>query len=97
MNKGTGRPLFPHAERAAMVRALRCVNRVTSHDYAEEAIRRIKPDIYVKGKEYEGRLPEQGLVEVLGGKVVFVDLPTYSSTEIMSGILLQRTKQGIAV
>lgn len=87
--KGEGHPVFPWIERAEMLRALSCVDRVISCDSAAYAIRIIKPDIYVKGKEYEGRLPEEDLVKSLGGRVVFLETsPVYSSTQILSGRLL---------
>jgi bifunctional ADP-heptose synthase (sugar kinase/adenylyltransferase) len=88
VGKGEGRPLFPEYERLNMLRALRCVSQVIIIDSpgAETAIHTVKPQIYVKGKEYEGHLPEQRLVEKLGGKVVFLDTkPVYSSTRILNG------------
>jgi rfaE bifunctional protein nucleotidyltransferase chain/domain len=71
--KGPGRPVFNEHQRCAMLRALACVDdvRLIRAPGSEGAVRSIKPDIYVKGKEYEGRLAEQKLVESFGGKVVF--------------------------
>jgi rfaE bifunctional protein nucleotidyltransferase chain/domain len=90
VNKGEGRPCFPWGERANMLRALKCVDRVIFTDTGPSAIRLIKPNIYVKGKEYEGRLPEEDLVKSLGGRVVFLDTtPIYSSTAILNGSLLR--------
>jgi hypothetical protein len=46
----------------------------------------VKPNIYVKGKEYDGLLPEQTFAESLGARVVFLDTkPVYSSTRLLSG------------
>ena len=87
--KGPGRPCFRWPERAQMLRAIKYVDRVIPADSAASAIRLIRPNIYVKGKEYEGRLPEKELVESFGGKVVFTDTPVYSSTHILSGGLLR--------
>ena len=87
--KGPGRPVFKWPERAEMLRALKWVDRVIACDSAAEAIRLIKPNFFVKGKEYEGRLPEQALVESFGGKVVFTQTPTYSSTAILEGRLFR--------
>ena len=42
-----------------------------------------RPDIYVKGKEYEGRLPEYGYIEALGARVVFTDTIVFSSTQLL--------------
>lgn len=83
------RPVFNEHQRSEMVYALKCVDDVAIVDTAEDAIRIIKPDIYTKGKEYEGRLPEQEQVESCGGQVVFIDTPKYSSTDLLSGRYLQ--------
>jgi rfaE bifunctional protein nucleotidyltransferase chain/domain len=91
VNKGPLRPLFPQSTRREMVAALRCVDRAIISDSAEQAIRNIKPDVYVKGSEYQGKLPEQDLVESLGGRVVFTNTPVYSSTKIMTGEMLTGT------
>ena len=90
VNKGQGRPVFPWLQRAAMLRALRCVDTVYMVDSGKQAIEYLKPDIYVKGAEYRGRLPEQELVESYGGRVVFLDTsPVYSSTDLLTGKYLE--------
>ncbi len=83
VNKGPGRPVFTHNERAEMLMALRIVDAVIVSRFPEEAINEIQPRIYCKGKEYEGRLPEQALVESYGGRVIFTDEPVYSSTALL--------------
>ena len=85
VNKGPDRPVFPLEKRMAMVKALRVVNQVVaSHDALPNVIiRRIRPDVYVKGAEYRGKLPEQELVESLGGVVVFSDGVVHSSTALV--------------
>lgn len=85
VNKGPGRPVFKESRRAEMLMALRCVDEVIISREAipYEVIRAVKPDIYAKGKEYDGRLPEQSLVEELGGRVVFTDTEVYSSTALL--------------
>jgi rfaE bifunctional protein nucleotidyltransferase chain/domain len=86
VGKGPGHPVIPFAHRALALKALRCVDLVVPSESAEAAIRRYKPNIYVKGKEYQGNLPEDGLVVSLGGRVVFTDTqPVYSSTRLLSG------------
>ena len=85
VEKGPGRPAFPLHERMAVIRALAIVDEVIQVPNGAEAVKRVKPDVYVKGREYEGELPEQALVEFYGGKVVFTDTPTYSSTAILNG------------
>lgn len=73
IDKGPGRPLAKEHQRAAILRALACVDevRIIRASGSEPAIRAVRPHIYCKGKEYEGRLKEKALVESLGGRVVF--------------------------
>lgn len=73
--KGPDRPMFDQNARAEMLRALRCVDDVMIVDDPgpKPAILKWRPRIYVKGREYVGRLPEQALVEFLGGRVLFFD------------------------
>lgn len=85
INKGPGRPIFPQEQRAEMVRALRCVDDVAIVNSGEEAVRIIKPDVFVKGVEYAGRLKEQELVESFGGRCVYLGEPLYSSTRLITG------------
>ncbi len=90
--KGQGRPVFPAHERARMLRALRCVNSVIVINAGDmiSAVQQVKPNILVKGKEYEGALLEQGWLESQGIKVVFLDTkPRYSSTDLLTGTYLK--------
>lgn len=68
-------------ERAHMLRALRCVDevRIIEHPDAELAIGLVRPNIYVKGVEYMGRLKEEAFCERHGIKVVFLDSAWSSS------------------
>lgn len=84
-----GRPAFNQQQRAQVIQELKCVDCVFISEGAVDAINLIKPQIYVKGREYEGRLPEQSLVESYGGKVIFTDEPTYSSTALLTGKYLR--------
>ena len=89
VHKGPGRPLFNAEERARVIRALRIVDDVAIVEDVFEALRTIKPDVYVKGIEYAGKLKEQELVESLGGRVYFTKGPVYSSTKLITGGYLQ--------
>jgi len=55
IDKGTGRPLIPEALRAENLAALNCVDWVyiDPHPTALEVINRVKPDVYLKGREDE--------------------------------------------
>lgn len=90
VNKGPDRPWFNVEQRMAMLRVWAIIDNVISSKSAEEAINKIKPHVYVKGKEYEGKLGEESLVKSYGGRVVFTEGPVYSSTE-----LLARDRQSI--
>lgn len=71
VNKGPERPVFNLTQRVSMLRALAIVDHVIPV-YApgpEALIAQIKPQVYVKGREYLNKLPEEGLVRQYGGKV----------------------------
>jgi rfaE bifunctional protein nucleotidyltransferase chain/domain len=50
--KGALRPLFAQNQRAAMLAALRCVDRVLVVDSALGALRAVAPQVFVKGCDY---------------------------------------------
>jgi rfaE bifunctional protein nucleotidyltransferase chain/domain len=87
VTKGPGRPVFNERERREMLLALRCVDHCTII-YAPDAlpaIEAVRPNIYVKGKEYDGKCHEQSAVECYGGRVAFVGETLYSSTALLTG------------
>jgi len=70
--KGPGRPLTPQAERAELVEALEFVDGVVvfDEDTPAEALERLRPDVWVKGGDYEAAdLPEARVLEKWGGRV----------------------------
>jgi D-beta-D-heptose 7-phosphate kinase/D-beta-D-heptose 1-phosphate adenosyltransferase len=70
--KGPGRPVYPAAERAEMLLALRWVDAVTifEEDTPLETIRRVRPDVLVKGAEYgDGMIVGEDDVVKAGGRV----------------------------
>ena len=89
--KGDGHPYFKLHQRMDMLRALAIVDDVLEAKSAEEIIRRVKPNIYVKGLEYQFRLKEQALVESLGGRVMFTCHDEGSL--IKSGVVIPKYKQ----
>ena len=80
-----GHPVFTQDQRAEMVGALRCVDEVMIVASAGEAIEILKPDVFVKGAEYDGKLKEKDLVERYGGKCHHTSGPVYSSTKLLTG------------
>jgi rfaE bifunctional protein kinase chain/domain/rfaE bifunctional protein nucleotidyltransferase chain/domain len=85
------RPYVPQELRAESLAALECVDHVVIADdpTAEPIIQALRPDVYVKGKEYEhsthpGFLREKSLVQSLGGRVIFSSGDVvYSSSNII--------------
>jgi len=86
--KGPTRPLQNENDRAEILAALGCVDYVTmfSENTAEDVVRVVKPDVYVKGGDYKiETLPEAQVVFAYGGSVKllqFVD--GKSSTNIIN-------------
>lgn len=79
LGKGSERPLNPAADRAAVLAGLRSVDAVAlfDEDTPLELITRLRPDVYVKGGDYDiERLAETELVRSWGGQacaITFVD------------------------
>ena len=79
--KGPGRPMAPLADRLALVAAVRWVDAITvlEETTADALIERVRPDVYVKGADYDpdagGRdLPETATLRALDVRVVYVPL-----------------------
>jgi len=71
LGKGPERPLNNQIDRAAMLAALACVDAVTvfDEDTPYELIELLRPDILVKGGDYDmDKLPETQLVQSWGGQ-----------------------------
>ena len=94
VNKGPGRPVFAEFQRAEMLAALAYVDHVAINNGpdAEQVIRALQPDFYVKGSDYAnadqdvtGKIAvERAAVEAGGGKLVFTDDITFSTSELIS-------------
>lgn len=94
VNKGPGRPVFNQRLRSESVAALQCVDYVAINEWptAIETIHLLRPDVYVKGKEYAdpendltGRIvdEEQSIFSV-GGRIYFTDDMTFSSSHLIN-------------
>lgn len=90
LGKGADRPLNNEQDRAAVIAALASVSLVTWFDDNTplELIKDLKPDIFVKGADYDmQKLAETAIVESYGGQAVaikFVD--GYSTTALIQKI-----------
>ncbi len=94
VNKGVDRPLIPDDLRAASLAALECVDWVfvNQDPTAVELLETLRPDVYVKGREYEQNqdprfLAERDAVARHGGRVVFSSGDVvYSSTALIGSL-----------
>ncbi len=94
VNKGPGRPRFSEQQRTVMLAALEVVDYVAinKHPKAIEPISVLRPDFYVKGPDYRemqkditgGIFEEEDAVRSAGGKLVFTEDETDSSTELIN-------------
>ncbi len=83
LGKGPERPINAQHDRAAVLAALACVDAVTcfDEDTPEAIIEELRPDIIVKGGDYDMRvLPETRLVESWGGRAVAIPIEHQRST-----------------
>jgi D-beta-D-heptose 7-phosphate kinase / D-beta-D-heptose 1-phosphate adenosyltransferase len=85
--KGPGRPINTASERATVLQALACVDAVAV--FAERdpavALRRLRPDIWVKGGDYTGQTPpEQSVLSEWGGTAVTVPYLAGRSTTALT-------------
>ena len=95
--KGEGRPLFPVNERLELVQSIRWVDAVVVIEdlTADALIRSVRPDVYVKGSDYNaasgGReLPESKTLRELGVRIKYVPLVPGRSTTSLIERLRQR-------
>lgn len=94
VNKGPGRPLFNQSIRAETIAALGMVDYVVVSNFptAIETIVGLRPDVYVKGSDYQTAsddvtgmiVLEKETVESFGGKLVFTDEITSSSSKLIN-------------
>ncbi|MBF5059048.1 PfkB family carbohydrate kinase [Candidatus Neptunochlamydia vexilliferae] len=94
VNKGPGRPAFNEELRTETLAALNCVDYVVLNDSpdAVSCIKKIKPNVYVKGKEYAdhgadvtGKISEEtAAVEETQGTVYYTDDIVFSSSSLLN-------------
>ncbi|NRA90735.1 MAG: adenylyltransferase/cytidyltransferase family protein, partial [Simkaniaceae bacterium] len=94
VNKGPGRPAFNEALRLETLAALNCVDYVVLNDSpdATSCIQKIRPNIYVKGKEYAnheaditGKIADEvRAVQSVKGTVHYTDDIVFSSSSLLN-------------
>ena len=85
LGKGLGRPYNTAEDRAAVLRALRCVDRVVIfHSLTPRGlISGLRPAFYVKGGDYTAdALPEAAAVHEVGGTIAILPLLEGRSTTV---------------
>jgi cytidyltransferase-like protein len=86
-------PLLPEDQRAAIVDAIRYIAYTHVNRFDTETIlRELRPKYYVKGKDWEGRLPPEQvrICAELGIGVVYLDTMLDSSSRILEQFLAQK-------
>ena len=90
LGKGPDRPLNNETDRALMMAALESVSLVTwfDEDTPLELIASLRPDVLVKGGDYDmAKLPETAVVEAYGGRAQAIPFVSgYSTSALVSRI-----------
>lgn len=94
VNKGPHRPVFTESLRAEAIASLDCVDYVAINQWptAVEAIECLRPSVYAKGSDYRdaaedhtgGIALERSAVEAVGGRLMFTDEITFSSSALLN-------------
>jgi cytidyltransferase-like protein len=93
IDKGPGKPVFNEVLRANSVAALECVDYAAINKWptAEKTLRLLKPDIYVKGQEFEKAEDKTGkiqrelkIVDEIGCQMRFTHEIVFSSTTLLN-------------
>jgi cytidyltransferase-like protein len=89
-------PLLPEDQRAAVVDAIRFISYTHINQFDTETIlRELQPKYYVKGKDWDGRLPpdQVRICRDYGIDVVYLDTVLDSSSRILKNFTEQQIKQ----
>jgi rfaE bifunctional protein kinase chain/domain/rfaE bifunctional protein nucleotidyltransferase chain/domain len=94
VNKGPNRPAFGELLRAEAISSLEFVDYVAINQWANavETIKILQPDVYSKGKDYidpdqdktGGIILEKKAVESVGGKIIYTEELTFSSSTLIN-------------
>ena len=88
--KGDSRPIMAEQDRVELLLALECVDAVLvfDEDTPVEAIRRLAPDLWVKGADYTAdAIPEATVVAERGGRTVTVPYHPARSTSALAAAI----------
>ena len=94
VNKGPGKPIFNTVKRCEVLKSIKDIDEVIISNYptAIQNIKLIKPDYYIKGKDYKNLsddlskniLLEKKEVEKYKGKILFTNSELHSSSSIIN-------------
>lgn len=97
VRRGPGRPVFNERLRAETLASLEVTDYVTILDFptATEFIKTVKPNVYAKGNDYKAKeqdvtgkiYEEEEAIKEVGGRLVFTDDITFSSSSIINNFL----------
>ena len=103
VNKGPNRPIFPLNTRMESIAALKDVDYVAPNMFpnAIRLIKKLKPDIYCKGKDYKNYnsdatnqiKKEASAVKSIGGKIIHTKAELFSSSKIINQTSLNLSKE----
>ena len=99
VNKGPHRPAFEEQLRLEMLAGFDCIDYVALNGWptAVETLKLLKPSCFVKGSEFTDRskdvtgavAEEEAAIESVGGKLVFTDDITFSSSNLINRFMPQ--------
>lgn len=83
--KGARRPVYGQAQRLEVIRSIAMVDGALIVTDALEALRKVMPQVFVKGPDYVGKIaPEhERFCRENGVEIRFTDGPKYSSTALI--------------
>jgi len=97
VDKGPHRPAFTENLRAEAIASLNCVDYVAINQWptAEETLRLLRPDVYVKGSEFKNTasdmtgkiIREEQVVREIGATLAFTEDIVFSSTNLINRYL----------
>ncbi|RKY31184.1 MAG: cytidyltransferase [Candidatus Omnitrophota bacterium] len=97
VDKGPGRPVFNEYLRAESIAAIECVDFVAINEWptAIQTIRLLKPDFYVKGRDYAKKeedlsrkiFDEERAIKSVSGRIIFTDEISFSSSTLINTFL----------
>ena len=98
IDKVLGRPVYNEQLRAESIAALQCVDFVAINEWltGEETLRLLRPNVYVKGQEFEkledktGKIQKEAeIVKEIGAELKFTQEIVFSSTKLLGDYFIK--------